>query len=266
VQPLAVLFLTFISLTAASARAPALDPKQLQALPDQAQVRVLGQVTHVDAKGRSLRVQANGLTFTTESQGGVRLPPLRPGDRVFLTGELQPGGRIFLDSIQPVRPLAEVHPLVGTLLSVDRRRRRLTLKSEAGRRIPIIYGSQTTFVRLGRRSRVGELRFGDRLWVDRTGAGRLAGAASRVEVVDAREGRFAEVGEITAVDSARQQLRVRFSGGARTVLCADAVVGASRSASAFGSLKVGQHIRVTGDERRGVIVAVRVKLLPLTLP
>jgi hypothetical protein len=254
-----VLGFILASLVAARAQAPVLSPGQLRTLPDQAQVRVLGWVTQVDPRGRSVRVEANGMTFTAEGSNSARIPQVRPGDRVLVTGELQPGGKILLDTLEPVRPSESIHSLIGTLLSLNQRRRRLVLKSDTGRRVQINYGPDTTFVRLGRRSRAGELRFGDRVWVDRAAGGSPAGAASRVEVVDARKRRFDDVGESTAVDSARQQLRVRFSTGARTILMAQSGVRGASPASRFHSLKVGLRIRVVGDERRGVIIAERVE-------
>lgn len=261
-RQLAVFCLVFTSLMPFQAQAATLSPKQLRALPDQAQVRVLGRVTQSDAKAQSLRIEANGMAFIVERPGAVRMPRLRPGDRVLITGELQPEGKILLESIQPIRAAVEDRPLVGMLISVDRTGRRLILKSETGTRARINYRPDTTFVRLGRRSRADELRYGDRLWVSRKPDGRGAGPASRVEVVEAKEGRFTGIGEITAVDSVRQQLRVRFGAAARTVLVAQAVIAGPARAAGFRSLKIGQNIQVIGAERRGVIVAQRVQRLP----
>jgi hypothetical protein len=271
VRLLAVVLITITTGTGTARPQPSpLGPKQLRALPDQAQVRVLGRVKSVGAKGQSVRVESNGMVFTAERAEGTVLPRVHPGDRVLLAGELQPGGKILLESMQPVPtqrvPGVAGRPLVGTLLSVDRRRRRLILRSETGKRVPVSYRRETTFVRLGRRSRAEELRFGDRIWVDREGPGSSAGTTTRVEVVDANEGRFVGVGEVTAVDSPQQQLRVRLSAGSRTVLAGQAQLRGPVGLLEFRSLKVGQSVRVIGTERRGVIVAQRIETVrPATL-
>ena len=123
--------------------------------------------------------------------------------RVLITGELQAAGRVLLDSIQKVPPLSESRSVVGTLLSVDHRRRRLVLKNKAGRQLQVSYLPQTTFVRLGRRSQPQQLRYGDLLWVDRSAGGSSSISATRVEVVHAREGRAPERQRATVTNRLR---------------------------------------------------------------
>jgi hypothetical protein len=200
--------------------------------------------------------------FAAEIGPELRLPVAHVGDRVLVTGLLQPRGRVLLQTMEVLPSTPADDTVVGMLLSVSLAQRRLVLRSDAGRRLRVAYGPDTTFVRLGRKSSAEELKFGDRVWVGRKGGEAALRPASRIEVMGASGGRFAGTGMISAIDSDRQQLRVRFGHRGRTVLADRAAVRGSGGSGAVTTLRVGATVRVSGVERHGVIVARRVEPLP----
>jgi hypothetical protein len=254
---IAVLWLALSTATTASTAS-----EPVESLPDQAQVRVLGRVTTVGTGGRSFRIAVDGMTFAAEVPEGLATPPVRVGDRVLLTGLLQPLGRVLIQTLRTVVAPAGSQAQIAMLLSVNLRERRMIVRTDGGKRVRVRYGPETTFVRLGRRSSAQELKFGDRLWIGHDEPGGPAGPASRIEVMAATGGRFSGMGRITAVDSARQQLRVEFGRRARTVLADKAVVRGGGGDGGLSMLRVGAEVRISGIERRGVIVARSVELAP----
>ena len=130
-----------ILLTAAAvgAAVPASDAPsgQVRALPDQAQVRILGRVTSVRAEGRTVGVEADGMRFAAEIEPGLRVPVAHVGDRVLVTGLLQPRGRVLLQTMEVVSSVPAADAVVGMLLSVSLPQRRLVLRSDAGRRLRV---------------------------------------------------------------------------------------------------------------------------------
>jgi Domain of unknown function (DUF5666) len=233
----------------------------VESLPDQAQVRLLGRVTSISPNGRTMQVDAAGMTFEADFSEQKARPSVRVGDRVLLTGLLRSQGRVLVQTIQTVSAPAGGEPLIAMLISTNLHARRLTVRTDHGRRLRVRYGPETTVVRLGRRSSAEELKFGDRLWIGQAGL-RGSGTASRIEVMAATGGRFSGVGRVTAIDTERQQLRVLFGRRARTVLIDKAAVRRGRGSSALAVLKLDASIRISGVERRGVIVARSVELAP----
>jgi hypothetical protein len=215
----------------------------------------------ISPDGRKIQVDVAGMTFEADFSEQKARPRVHVGDRVLLTGLLRSQGRVLVQTIQAVSAPAGSQPLIAMLIAANLRAHRLTVRTDDGRRLRVRYGPETTIVRLGRRSSAEELKFGDRLWIGRVGLGG-AGAASRIEVMAATGGRFSGVGRITAVDNERQQLRVLFGRRARTVLIDKAALPGKRSDSALELLKVDASVRVSGVERRGVIVARSVELVP----
>jgi hypothetical protein len=251
------LSLLLVSVTGAAAPAPEVSSEEARDLPDQVQVRILGRVTAIGTGGRSLRVEADGMTFVAEVHGASASLPRR-GDRVMVTGTLKPEGRVLVRTLERVSTGASAEPLTGTVLSVSTRRHRLILRGERGERYVVGFGPETTFVRLGRRSAPQKLNFGDRVWVDRE---QRNGSATRVEVMAANGHPVTEVGEITAVDRDGEQLRVRFGPGARTVIAGRAAIRAEGREVPLTTLRVGENIRVSGVDRNGVIVARAIERL-----
>jgi hypothetical protein len=233
-------------------------PERAPALTDQAQVRLLGRVAAVRPGGRLLRLQVGGMNFTVDAKGQTSLRPVRVGERVLVSGELLSGGRVRLRSLTPITARADEAEAVGMLISVDLPGRGLVVRTDTGRRLRVPYGRETTFVRLGRRSKAEALRFGDRLWMERP----ANGSVTRVEVIGKEGRRFLETGRITAVDPVRDQILVRFEGRTRTVLAGRAAVRHLGKAASLEALRTGERVRVQGSERRGVIAARRIESVP----
>ncbi len=244
-----------ILLLALSLTGAASAPEPPRALPDQALVRVIGRVQAVREAGRVVEVEADGMTFVAEMKGRFPVLPLRAGERVTLTGALRPDNHVLLLTLDRLPGPAPRPPLTGTVLAVNRTRRRLILRGDAGERLVVRYAPQTTFVRLGHRSSPDDLNFGDRVWVDREGTGNSVATAMRVEVMAANGRPMVAVGEIVSVDAEEQQLRVRFGRAARTVIATRAVVRAAGRETPFTYLRAGERVRVSGVDRNGVVVA-----------
>ena len=254
-----LLLLSFIPLQAASPE-PKIKPKSAPAIADQAQVRLLGRVTAVGTEGRWLRIEAGDVSLTVEATAATFPKRVRPGDRVLITGRLLASGRVQLHSFQTVPRAAAGRPLIGMLLSVDGSRNRLVMRTDSGRQLPVLFGADTTFVRLGRRSSATELRFGDRLWVDREAG--VTKPASRIEVMGASARRFAGDGRISAINPARRQLKRDLAARRALFRWNEPPREESLEGSSFAALRIGRRVKVIGVEREGTVVARRVEVLP----
>jgi hypothetical protein len=73
--------------------------------------------------------------------------------------------------------------------------------------------------------------------------------------------RFSGVGRITALDPARQELRVQIGNRSQAVLAAKAKVRGPGGTVPFKALRPGARVRVSGLERKGVIAAQRVDVI-----
>jgi Domain of unknown function (DUF5666) len=247
-----------------------LRPEEARSQPDHVAARLLGRVRSVTGNGRLLTVDAGDMSFQVEYVGrqgepgfGVRLPTVREGDRVVVYGTLTGPGRLQARRIEVVGSGGVAgRRLTGQVRQVDRRRDRLSVRTDDGDEVEVEFTPQTVLARLGRRATPDDVRSGDAVWAEGRWIDRDRLVASRIEITDTTEDwRTGESGEIVSVNRGDSVLRVRFRDGVRPVEVRDAdLIVAGRRANP-DRLRAGARVRVYGEERGATIRARRVELL-----
>jgi hypothetical protein len=229
--------------------------------PDHVEVKVVGRASEVSADGQAFTVEANAVSFRVEPGFGTRFPSLRSGDRVVVSGTLRSQTRLAATEVR-VLTAGALRTLSGTLRGIDRRRSRITLRTESGETADVPYDDETVFARLGRRVTADELRPGDQLWVEGPATGSALLRATRVEVTGSPDAwQLGRSGEVVDVNRRDRRLRVDFAGETRTVIIDDRTEfqRGSRTVS-FEAIGLGDSVRVSGQLRGNAVEARRIEV------
>jgi Domain of unknown function (DUF5666) len=251
-----------------------LRPDEARGQPDHVAARLLGRVRSVTGSGRLFTVDAGDMSFQVEYVGrqgqpgfGVRPPTVREGDRVVVYGTLTGPGRLQARRIDVVGSGGVTgRRLTGQVRQVDRRRDRLTVRTDNGDEVDVQYAPDTVVARLGRTASPDDVRAGDAVWAEGRWVDRDRLLASRIEITDTTEDwRTGESGEIVSVDTRSAVLRVRFRDGIRPVDVRGADLISNGRRANPDRLRSGVRVRVIGEERGTTIRARRVELLEDTI-
>jgi hypothetical protein len=239
-----------------------MDAQEASGRPDHVEVRVVGRIRELSADGRTFTVESGEVSFRVEPGFATRFPGLRDGDRVLLLGTLRSQTRLTARDVQVLGGSAP-RALTGSVGSIDRRRRRLTLRTESGETTEVEYTEDTLFARLGRRVTVDQIQVGDALWVDGRRDGERLVRATRIEVTGSGDTwQTGRSGEIVGVNRGDRTLRVDFGGETRTVNLGDRTsISRQNRELPADELIVGDQIRVSGELRGNAVDARAIELV-----